>query len=106
MRQTMGKIGMMAAALAAAVSLEAATVPIGQLNVSNLNSTGYQAVSFYNLTGIDQGCQDTLTQYTVCTGVTVTDWLLTLTFTNQNPSNPTPSYGLYTSPLQFAWTSA
>lgn len=92
--------------LAAAGSLAADEVGIGQLNLTNLNSTGYQAVTFYDLTGPDAGCQEGLGPFSVCNGVTITNWTLTVTFTNEAPGNASPSYGLFfTSPLVETWTS-
>jgi hypothetical protein len=91
--------------LAAAGLLAADEVPIGQLNLTNLNSTGYQAVSFYNFTGPDFGCQEGIGLFPVCNGVTITNWTLTVTFTNESPGNASPSYGLFSSPLVETWTS-
>jgi hypothetical protein len=102
----MSKIGILIFTLVAACPLFADLEAIGNLNLTNLNSTGYQAVSFYNLTGTDQGCQGATSEYPVCTGVTITDWSLTITFTNENPLDTSPSYGLFTSPLTFSWTGS
>ncbi len=96
----------MALVLAAAGSVAADEVAIGQLNLTNLNSTGYQAVSFYDFTGLDSGCQNGLGTFQVCNGVTITNWALTIAFSNQAPGNASPSYGLFTSPLTETWTGS
>jgi hypothetical protein len=100
------KTGLFVIALTAAGPLSADPAAIGMLGLTNLNGTGFQAVTFMNFTGVDQGCQVNGSDFSVCTGVTVTNWTLTLTFTNQNPANPSPSYGSYTSPLVFNWQSS
>ena len=96
----------MALVLAAAGSVAADEVAIGQLNLTNLNSTGYQAVTFSDFTGLDSGCQNGLGTFQVCNGLTITNWALTIAFTNQAPGNASPSYGLFTSPLVETWTGS
>jgi len=75
-------------------------VAIGQLALSYDN--GFQDVSFFNFTGLGQGCQINGPQYSVCNGVTIESWSMTIDFTNENLSDPAPSYdNTLTSPLTF-----
>jgi hypothetical protein len=76
--------------LAGTNHLFADQVAIGQLALSYDN--GFQDVSFFNFTGLGQGCQVNGAQYSVCNGVTIQSWTMTIDFTNENPSDPTPSY--------------
>lgn len=93
----------MALVLAAAGSLAADEAPIGLLNLTY--STGFQEVTFDNFTGVDYGCQG-LGSFSVCNGVTITNWTLTISFINENPGDPNPSYPTFTSPLVKNWTGA
>jgi hypothetical protein len=79
-------IAVMGLALLAAASLPAATVAIGQLQLTNAN--GYQALTFYNFTGVGNGGCDGA-HYEVCNGVTIQTWTLKLTYTNTGASVPT-----------------
>ena len=71
--------------LAGAASMTAASVPIGQLQITN--SGGYQLLTFYNLTGQGNGGCDGAV-YRVCNGITIRSWTLTLTYANPGNSNP------------------
>ena len=79
-------IAVLGLALLAAGSLPAATVAIGQLQLTNSN--GYQALTFYNFTGVGNGGCDGV-EYEVCNGITIRSWSVTLTYTNTGNSNPT-----------------
>jgi len=79
-------IAVLGLALLAAGSLPAATVAIGQLQLTNRN--GFQALTFYNFTGTGNGGCDGV-HYQVCNGVTVQTWTLKLTYTNTGNSAPT-----------------
>ena len=66
--------------------LPAASVAIGQLQVTNVK--GYQLITFYNFTGQGNGGCDGAV-YRVCNGVTIDSWTLTLRYANSGNSNPT-----------------
>ena len=84
-------------ALISVGSLAAANVAIGQMQLTY--GGGFQQLLFNNMTDTVTGCQEGVSQYTVCSGANIESWTLTLTFTNENPGNASPSYGLYSSPL-------
>jgi hypothetical protein len=99
----MKKIWILGIALVAAGALCGDTVAIGQLQLS-ADASGYQDLSFFNLTGSSSGCQVYGSQYAACSGVDITNWALTITFTNENPPSmdPSASYNnTLTSPLVF-----
>jgi hypothetical protein len=82
-------------------SLFAGSVAIGQLQLGENN--GYQTISFFNNTGGSAGCGVGGSEYLSCTGVDITSWSLTLTFVNENPSDPGASYvNTLTSPIMFS----
>jgi hypothetical protein len=89
-------------ALIVASSLSATEVAIGQLNLmaqSNPGYTGDQIITFSNNTDTVFGCNAI---YEVCSGLDVTSWNLTVTFTDESAGNPSATYswgGPYTSPL-------
>jgi len=79
-----------------AVSLPAATVAIGNLSLQYSN--GFQQLFFNNNTDTVSGCG---VEYEVCSGVDITSWTLTLTFTDEAAGEvpaPTYSWGFYSSP--------
>ena len=90
MRRTIGILPIVMFAVAELAHAD--TVAIGQLTLSYDN--GYQDISFFNLTGAGQGCQIDGLQYSVCNGIAVSNWTLTITATNENPpsSDPSASY--------------
>jgi hypothetical protein len=79
-------MGLVFLVLLTGAPLSAAVVGIGNLQLSN--SYGFQEVSFFNYTGIDQGCQvnGSPGEYPVCTGVDIASWALTITFTDPGGS--------------------
>src|ERR1019366_1855483 len=79
-------IAVLGLALLAAGSLPAATVAIGQFQLTNAN--GFQELTFYNKTGVGNGGCDGA-NYEVCNGVTIQSWTLTVTYTNTGSSVPT-----------------
>jgi len=79
-------IAVLGLALLAAGTLPAATVAIGQLQLTNKN--GYQALTFYNKTGVGNGGCDGV-NYEVCNGVTIQSWTLKVTYANSGSSSPT-----------------
>jgi hypothetical protein len=97
----MRRIAVLGLALLAAGSLPAATVAIGQLQLTNAN--GYQLLTFYNKTGVGNGGCDGV-EYEVCNGVTIQSWTLTITYANSGNSTPNVVPGA--SPLKFTSTAS
>lgn len=83
------------------VQLPGETLAIGQLQLGE--SDGYQTISFFNNTGPGSGCGAGGSEYLACTGIDITNWTLSITFTNQNSDDPSPSYNnSVSSPLVFS----